>query len=242
MNEQKRRFLQLYTKNQDNNILSDTVTLDKSELKFLSTTKENKFFSEAKNLERIVLEYFFSIYFSISNKPEFDKYYRSIFFYYHNKFIKKITKKKYRKSYTSAKASFPKERKLLKREIESIEGVFLPIFTNYKNTIDNIFFEIKEFFSWYEKDVRIYISNIRGEFFLLAYPSHHFKLSIYPLLLSTYSIGCNFEELFRERAMQLGDKFVLRDFIDEFLAAGMIPISLTRWEMTGYEDEIKKLW
>ncbi len=51
-----------------------------------------------------------------------------------------------------------------------------------------------------------------------------------------------FMKLFRERAMQLGDKFVLRDFLDEFLAAGMIPISLTRWEMTGYEDEIKKLW
>jgi len=51
-----------------------------------------------------------------------------------------------------------------------------------------------------------------------------------------------FMKLFRERAMQLGDKFVLRDFIDEFLAAGMIPISLTRWEMTGYDDEIKKLW
>ena len=49
-------------------------------------------------------------------------------------------------------------------------------------------------------------------------------------------------KLFKDRAMQLGDKFVLRDFIDEFLAAGMIPFSLIRWEMTGYEDEIKKLW
>jgi uncharacterized protein (DUF885 family) len=50
-----------------------------------------------------------------------------------------------------------------------------------------------------------------------------------------------FMKLFRERAMQLGDKFILRDFIDEFLTAGMIPISLTRWEMTGYDDEIKEL-
>jgi len=50
-----------------------------------------------------------------------------------------------------------------------------------------------------------------------------------------------FMKLFRERAMQLGDKFVLRDFFDEFLAAGMIPMSLTRWEMTGYDDEIKEL-
>ena len=49
-------------------------------------------------------------------------------------------------------------------------------------------------------------------------------------------------KLFRDRAMQLGDKFVLREFMDEFLAAGMIPFSLIRWEMTGYEDEIKKLW
>ncbi len=49
-------------------------------------------------------------------------------------------------------------------------------------------------------------------------------------------------KLFKDRAMQLGDKFVLLDFIDEFLAAGMIPFSLIRWEMTGYEDEIKKLW
>ncbi len=51
-----------------------------------------------------------------------------------------------------------------------------------------------------------------------------------------------FMKLFRERAMQLGKDFVLRDFIDEFLAAGMIPMALTRWEMTGYDDEIKKLW
>jgi hypothetical protein len=51
-----------------------------------------------------------------------------------------------------------------------------------------------------------------------------------------------FMKLFRDRVMQLGDRFVLHDFIDEFLAAGMIPFSLIRWEMTGYDDEIKELW
>jgi len=50
-----------------------------------------------------------------------------------------------------------------------------------------------------------------------------------------------FTRLLRERAMQLGEEFNLREFIDEFLAAGMIPMSLTRWEMTGYDDEIKEL-
>ncbi|NOR14066.1 MAG: DUF885 family protein, partial [Candidatus Aminicenantes bacterium] len=51
-----------------------------------------------------------------------------------------------------------------------------------------------------------------------------------------------FMKLFRDRAQQLGDEFNLRQFMDEFLAAGMIPMSLIRWEMTGYDDEIKKLW
>ncbi len=51
-----------------------------------------------------------------------------------------------------------------------------------------------------------------------------------------------FMKLFRDRAKQLGDKFNLRQFMDEFLTAGMIPMSLIRWEMTGFEDEIKKLW
>jgi hypothetical protein len=48
--------------------------------------------------------------------------------------------------------------------------------------------------------------------------------------------------LLRERAMQLGNDFNLKEFNDQFLAAGMIPMSLIRWEITGYDDEIKELW
>ena len=47
-----------------------------------------------------------------------------------------------------------------------------------------------------------------------------------------------FMKMFRERAHELGDKFVLKDFIDEFLSAGIIPMSLIRWEMTGNSDDI----
>jgi uncharacterized protein (DUF885 family) len=50
-----------------------------------------------------------------------------------------------------------------------------------------------------------------------------------------------FMKLFRDRAKQLGDNFNLRQFLDEFLAAGFIPMSLIRWELTGYDDEIKDL-
>jgi len=51
-----------------------------------------------------------------------------------------------------------------------------------------------------------------------------------------------FMQLMRDRSQQLGDAFNLKAFMDEFYAAGTIPFSLVRWEMTGYDDEIKKLW
>jgi uncharacterized protein DUF885 len=41
------------------------------------------------------------------------------------------------------------------------------------------------------------------------------------------------DELIKERAHQLGDAFTLRRFFDEFNAAGVIPIPLIRWQMTG---------
>jgi len=52
----------------------------------------------------------------------------------------------------------------------------------------------------------------------------------------------HFMKLFRDRAQQLGDDFTVKEFMDEFYAAGVIPVSLIRWEMTGRDDEIKKLW
>jgi hypothetical protein len=52
----------------------------------------------------------------------------------------------------------------------------------------------------------------------------------------------HFMKLFRDRSKQLGEDFNLKEFIDEFLVAGVIPVSLVRWEMTGYDDEIKRLW
>jgi hypothetical protein len=57
-----------------------------------------------------------------------------------------------------------------------------------------------------------------------------------------YVVGkVQIDKLLADRAHQLGEKFILKQFMDEFYAAGMIPIALTRWEMTGLDDEIKKL-
>ena len=40
------------------------------------------------------------------------------------------------------------------------------------------------------------------------------------------------DELIKERAQQLGDRFTLRSFLEEFNAAGLIPVSLIRRELT----------
>ena len=41
------------------------------------------------------------------------------------------------------------------------------------------------------------------------------------------------DDLIKDRARQLGDGFTMRRFFDEFNAAGVIPVPLVRWQMTG---------
>jgi hypothetical protein len=50
------------------------------------------------------------------------------------------------------------------------------------------------------------------------------------------------QSLLADRKRQLGDAFRLRDFHDELMAAGRLPLSLIRWEMTGNDEGIAALW
>lgn len=58
-----------------------------------------------------------------------------------------------------------------------------------------------------------------------------------------YTIG-NIEmfQLLGERKRQLRDRFVLRDFHDECMSKGHIPMSLIRYEMTGHDDAVKRFF
>lgn len=73
-----------------------------------------------------------------------------------------------------------------------------------------------------------------------------YDLQIYlrrPTYGMNYVMGkVQLEGLLSDRAQQLGDDFDLGAFHDEFLAAGPIPISLIRWEMTGLDDGVAALW
>jgi hypothetical protein len=55
-----------------------------------------------------------------------------------------------------------------------------------------------------------------------------------PAYGTSYVIGkIQVEMLLAERRRQLGDDFTIKRFMDEFNAAGLIPVSLIRWELTG---------
>ncbi len=49
------------------------------------------------------------------------------------------------------------------------------------------------------------------------------------------------EDLLAEYALEQGDAFTIKGFFDAFYGAGVIPITLTRWEMTGVKDPILDL-
>ena len=58
-----------------------------------------------------------------------------------------------------------------------------------------------------------------------------------------YTIGMlQMQRLLADVRRQQGEDFSLREFHDAFMAAGRLPISLLRWDMTGLTDEVEKLW
>jgi uncharacterized protein (DUF885 family) len=60
---------------------------------------------------------------------------------------------------------------------------------------------------------------------------------------TSYVVGkVHIDKLLADRSRRPGEKFGLKRFMDEFFASGMIPVSLIRWEMTGLEDEIRRMW
>jgi uncharacterized protein (DUF885 family) len=49
------------------------------------------------------------------------------------------------------------------------------------------------------------------------------------------------DQLMKDRSHQLGDKFTTSRYFAEVNEAGMIPVSLIRWQVTGLDDDIRSL-
>jgi len=74
----------------------------------------------------------------------------------------------------------------------------------------------------------------------------HFEQHLYlqqPAYGTSYLVGkIQIETLLAERKRQLGDAFTMKRFMDEFNAAGLIPASLLRWELTGkIPDDVARM-
>jgi len=60
-----------------------------------------------------------------------------------------------------------------------------------------------------------------------------------PAYGTSYLIGkIQIDRLIADRARHQADAFTLRQFMDDFQAAGLIPVSLIRWQMLGERDEL----
>jgi hypothetical protein len=59
----------------------------------------------------------------------------------------------------------------------------------------------------------------------------------------SYVVGkIEIEKLLADRRRQLGDRFTMQQFVDELDAAGLVPMTLLRWELTGeLASEIRSL-
>jgi hypothetical protein len=58
-----------------------------------------------------------------------------------------------------------------------------------------------------------------------------------------YSVGMlQMQRLLADRKRQQGDDFDLGAFHDELMSYGWLPLSLIRWEMTGFDDEVRRFW
>ena len=59
----------------------------------------------------------------------------------------------------------------------------------------------------------------------------------------SYLVGkIEIEKLLAEKKAEQGDRFRMKAFMDEFNAAGLVPASLLRWELTGKKPpEVEKM-
>jgi hypothetical protein len=59
----------------------------------------------------------------------------------------------------------------------------------------------------------------------------------------TYTIGAiQLQELMMDRKRQLGDAFRIKDYHDYLMTTGRLPVSLLRYDLTGYDDQVKAFW
>jgi len=122
------------------------------------------------------------------------------------------------------------------RELIDIFGIFravrvagdIELQLNQK-TVPEVVADWQKWTPWLDKNV----ARVDAEIYLRRPPGYGLG----------YTVGMiEMQKLLADRRHQLGEKFVLKQFHDEFMAAGRLPMSLIRYDMTGFDDEIRHFW
>lgn len=122
------------------------------------------------------------------------------------------------------------------RELIDIFGIFravrvagdIELQLNQK-TVPEVVADWQKWTPWLDKNV----ARVDAEIYLRRPPGYGLG----------YTVGMiEMQKLLADRRHQLGEKFVLKQFHDEFMAAGRLPMSLIRYDMTGFDDEVRHFW
>jgi len=105
-----------------------------------------------------------------------------------------------KKKLSDLKSLKPKNQKrILNRERDLVLKVFSSALEPYKSVIESDFFEIKDTFQWYNKEIKIYLFDSgnpeRYRLLINIYPSSTLKYEICPYRLTAYTMDYNNEEI-----------------------------------------------
>jgi len=133
------------------------------------------------------------------------------------------------------KLGFMEDRPRL-RELIDIFGIFravriagdIQLQLNQKS-VPEVVADWQKWTPWLDKNV----ARVDAEIYLRRPPGYGLG----------YTVGMiEIQKLLADRRHQLGDKFVLKSFHDDVMAAGRMPMSVVRYDLTGMDDEVRNFW
>jgi hypothetical protein len=133
------------------------------------------------------------------------------------------------------KLGFMEDRPRL-RELIDIFGIFravriagdIQLQLNQKS-VPEVVADWQKWTPWLDKNV----ARVDAEIYLRRPPGYGLG----------YTVGMiEMQKLLADRRHQLGDMFVLKAFHDEVMAAGRMPLSVVRYDITGMDDEVGNFW
>jgi len=122
------------------------------------------------------------------------------------------------------------------RELIDIFGIFRAVrvagdvdLQLNRKTVPEVVADWQKWTPWLDRNV----ARVDAEIYLRRLPGYGLG----------YTVGMiEMQKLLADRRHQLGEAFVLKQFHDEVMAAGRLPMSLIRYDMTGLDDEVRNFW